>query len=82
MPYLNGDLVTDEEIDPKKHKFVGTFRKPFSEYKLNGIMVCDCGDMLHTREHSYSHWQMGHWDELMYEIINPHRPSPLPPHCF
>jgi hypothetical protein len=70
MAYLNGKRVKNDTIDPKKHKFIGTFRSPtVGNLQGHGIVLCPCGQMLHTYGGSFDHWQHGHFDEMMYEDI-------------
>lgn len=72
MPYLNGKIVPEGEIDPKKHKFVGVFRATSFEMYLRtlnfpfDVMMCSCKASLWTREQIYDHWLQGHMDENMY----------------
>ena len=74
MVYLDGELVDSKIIDPAKHRFVGTFRKPWEEHKLGGYILCSCGEVLQTVDRSYAHWQLGHWDYLQYITIQPSGP--------
>jgi len=73
--YLNGILVDSKEIDPSKHKFIGTFREakqPDFTYFENDIKknvdvyLCPCGQFLWTKEGVFSHYNAGHMDKLQY----------------
>jgi len=81
MPLLNGKFVDSKEIDPGKHKFIGSFRNPeppssicivkeTGEQKVADCIQCPCGHNLWTREGIRDHWQMGHFDILQYVDIN------------
>ena len=70
MPLLNGKYAEATEIYPDKHKFIGTFRNPnYSDYQGKGYIACPCGSVLQTFEQSFSHWQLGHFDQPMYVDI-------------
>ncbi len=67
MPILNGKNVTNEEIDQSKHKFIGMFRPvDVSKFQGNGLIMCNCGQVLHTYEQSFNHWKNGHFDQPQY----------------
>jgi hypothetical protein len=66
MVLLDGKHVANDQIDPAKHKFIGTFRPP---HFPSGIIACGCGSLLHTLEQSNSHWQSGHMDTPQYVTI-------------
>ena len=81
MPLLNGKFVDPKEIDPSKHKFIGSFRSPeppstifndpkTGEQKIADVIKCSCGHDLWTRESVRDHWQMGHFDIPQYVDIN------------
>ena len=74
MAYLKGKRVNNDTIDPAKHKIVGMFRHPtfesFAPIKHSmkrGLTMCNCGQVLHSREAIHDHWQRGHFDEAIYE---------------
>ncbi|KKM27013.1 hypothetical protein LCGC14_1578950 [marine sediment metagenome] len=68
MVLLDGKHVDDEVIDPKKHKFIGTFRTPNCKHLAGSYVACCCGSVLQTIDAVHSHWQAGHW-EVRYEIF-------------
>ena len=67
---LNGKEVEDEVIDPVKHKFIGTFRKPLSQIATPAN--CPCGEMIAyydsgiVERSKFKHWQLGHFDLPQY----------------
>lgn len=75
MAYLNGKKVSNDSIDPTKHKFVGKFRLPsfdaFQEEIGSGfdVVMCSCGWHCWTNESLFAHWEAGHFDEDIYEDI-------------
>lgn len=75
MAYLKGKRVGNDTIDPAKHRFVGMFRSPSINALLSSstgaYLLCDCGRVLQTKEEIYDHWQMGHFDEAIYEEYVP-----------
>lgn len=49
---------------------VSTRRRPvweefIEQYKT--AILCRCGDILHTRQSIFEHWQQGHFDMYMEE---------------
>ncbi|HKO88754.1 MAG TPA: hypothetical protein VJU83_09600 [Burkholderiales bacterium] len=71
MPLLNGKQVAPGEIDPSRHRFIGTWRPPEPPVELGiGFFLCRC-----SREYSFNesaafdHWQRGHFDEPQYVDI-------------
>ena len=71
MPILNGKRVSKEQIDPAKHRFVGIFRAPSPpDFRGYDNFYCDCGHNLQTFEQGFSHWQMGHFDDMQYVDLN------------
>lgn len=73
MAILNGKTVDDKEINPNKHKFIGSFRYPFSVFSagIKGILYCSCGSMLHHLGQVKEHYDLGHFDIPQYEDIRP-----------
>jgi len=67
MAILNGKFVKDLEIDPLKHKFIGSFRPP-QPPSTNGaaVFLCVCGQSLWTVESVRQHWQSGCLDIPQY----------------
>lgn len=55
---------------------LGTNRPLFEEIMKNvtGYIACSCGSVLQTRQSSFEHWQLGHWDYPVYatkeEVLN------------
>lgn len=76
MPLLDGKYVASDEIDPAKHKFIGTFRPPSQpDSKLingsySGIILCPCGRGLQSAQETAEHWQRGHFDTPQYISIS------------
>jgi len=70
---LNGKKVDFSEVDPKKHKFIGMFRKPYyemeREWGIGCYIRCSCQTTLQTVDQTYSHWQRGHFDIPQYADI-------------
>jgi len=74
--FLDGEIVDIVTIDPKKHKFIGTFRfpnPPNGKYiDSNGVaqqaavIFCSCGASLWTQDKGLEHWQLGHFDIPQY----------------
>lgn len=74
MVYLNGKLVDDQEIEPRKHKFIGMFRTPWGTIRKNinaslmnypngnVMLLCGCGSSLWSVQDHYEHWLKGHCD--------------------
>jgi hypothetical protein len=77
--YLDGKLVSINDIDPTKHSFIGTFRSPNPPDGMGindkGIMqqaaviFCPCGSHLWNKESTQNHWQQGHFDIPQYKTI-------------
>ncbi len=70
MPYLNGKLVSADEIDPAKHRYVGMFRITFPEDGGGGYVACSCGEVLQSARAVRDHYQLGHFDEPQYADID------------
>lgn len=74
---LDGIPMSGEDINPKHHKYVGMFRRPFDTFLAgsypHGVVACTCGSNLWTVRQSREHWQMGHWDVPQYETIKENR---------
>lgn len=72
MVLLDGKFVKDKEIDPAKHKFIGTFRQPHPPVSDGswGVYLCSCGHSLWYVEECFAHWQLGHMDTPQYVTIN------------
>lgn len=47
---------------------IGTNRPLFEEFmkNVNGFILCSCGSTLQTRQSSFEHWQLGHFDYPVY----------------
>jgi hypothetical protein len=69
MALLDGQQVADSEIDPAKHRFVGSFRAPYRLPETAGYIYCPCGTILQNQQQSREHWQAGHWDQPQYQTI-------------
>jgi hypothetical protein len=70
MAILDGEFIDDKDIDPVKHKFIGTFREPFSAYEnMAGEHHCRCGEHLFNNKSLLDHWQQGHMDAAQYVSI-------------
>lgn len=77
--FLDGKLVKSEEINPAKHKFIGTFRPPNvpstqgttyqGELVNAGVVLCRCGDSLWTTQALHDHYLKGHFDTPQYVSI-------------
>ena len=65
---LDGKSVDKKIINPKTHKFIGMFRRPFNG-SGGGYVMCSCGEILQTMDVTYAHWQSGHWDTPQYVSI-------------
>jgi len=65
---LNGKEVSFSEVDPIKHKFIGTFRKPLN-IQPGCCIACNCGQVLKSIDEAFSHWCIGHFDMLQYGNI-------------
>jgi hypothetical protein len=73
---LDGEFVEDDKIDPKKHIYIGSFRKPWHKFIGDitshgafGVLMCPCGQGLQTIEGTHSHWMQGHFDMSVYQTI-------------
>jgi len=69
MILIDGIQKEDSLVDPKIHKFIGMFRRPFSLPQVAGYICCSCGQILQSFEAGREHWQMGHWDIPQYVTI-------------
>lgn len=70
MAMLDGKIVEDSEIDPGKHKYIGSFRSPQPpDTGGAAVMVCPCGQHLWFVEAVFDHWQKGHFDIPQYVTI-------------
>jgi len=70
MVLLDGKLITKSEIDPEKHKFIGTFREVTPpDGKGADVIMCPCNQTLWTINDVFRHWQLGHFDILQYQTI-------------
>lgn len=70
MAILDGEFIDDKDIDPAKHKFIGTFREPFSAYEdMAGEFHCRCGEHLFNQQSILDHWQKGHMDAPQYVSV-------------
>lgn len=47
---------------------LGSNRPFFHDFmqNVNGYILCPCGSMLQTRQSSFEHWQLGHFDIPVY----------------
>ena len=70
MALLNGKFVDASEIDPARHRFIGTFRPPQAP-RGEGYMLCTCGSILQTVQCVQEHYQRGHCDTNQYVDIEP-----------
>ena len=69
---LNGVLVNSDKIDPRKHKFIGTFRTP-SPPDLGDVGYCPQCSLNFIHEGIVrSCWQAGHLDIPQYITIIPY----------
>ena len=71
MAIFDGEFVDDSKVNPKEHRFVGTFRTP-QPPKSNGtwaVLLCNCGQNLWTVDVVFDHWNQGHLDEPQYLTI-------------
>ena len=80
MSLLDGKQVKPEEINPAKHRFIGTWRPPAVPVRprIRGV-VCPCGQELNYLQGSgqilvdgsraFVHWQAGCFDEPQYVTI-------------
>lgn len=70
MALLDGKHISDTDINPAKHKFIGMFREPLSLYtSQQAYIACPCGTTLTTVQQTMEHWQLGHFDVPQYIII-------------
>ena len=71
MILIDGKKVSDDQVDPEKHRFIGMFREPFNMQRFDGpfLVMCPCGASLDSFVDCMQHWQMGHWDIPQYVII-------------
>jgi hypothetical protein len=73
MALLNGEFVDDNIINPKYHKYIGSFREPqppiFKSNTPHAIILCNCGAHLHYVESIRDHWQKGCFDVPQYVMI-------------
>lgn len=77
MAILDGEFIHDKDIDPVKHKFIGTFREPFSTYEnMAGEHHCRCGEHLFNNQSMLDHWQRGHMDAAQYVSIGREEVAP------
>lgn len=71
MAILDGEFVDDKNIDPAKHRFIGTFREPFSAFEgMVDVFHCRCGEHLFNQQSILDHWQRGHMDAPQYVTVN------------
>ncbi len=77
MVYLNGKKVDALEIDPAKHKYIGSFRTPWETIQANmfkaaqehgpiSVVACPCGAHLWSAQAHHKHWLQGHCDIEQY----------------
>lgn len=64
---LDGNEVPGGTISAKTHRYIGMFRKPYAHPV--GVVICICGEALHTYRDCHEHWLRGHWDAPQYETI-------------
>lgn len=70
MAILDGEFIDDKKIDPAKHRFIGTFREPFSAFEgMVDVFHCRCGENLFNQQAILEHWQRGHMDAPQYVTI-------------
>ena len=65
---INGKACDASLVDPRKHKFIGTFRSatvPNTKYvdkdgsiKYAQVYMCPCGCNLWDKQSVFSHWQL------------------------
>lgn len=71
MAILDGKRVSNLEINPLKHRFIGTFREPnMPNFQGADIVLCSCREHLWSNSSVDAHWRMGHFDELQYQTID------------
>ena len=71
MAILDGKYIDNEQIDPAKHKFIGTFRTPappYAPFPVDGY-ECPCGELLLVGGNLEKHWREGHYDMPQYQTI-------------
>lgn len=70
MVLIDGKPCKEEEVNPEKHRFIGTFRYPYKISNMRGgVVACDCGNSLWTADAVFIHWQSGHFDHPQYVTI-------------
>ena len=70
MAVLNGKRVSDDEINPTKHRFIGMFRAPAPpKIPQCYIFLCSCGTSLRSVGEEHSHWLRGCFDQAQYVDI-------------
>lgn len=85
MVIIDGNEQPDTMVDPVKHRFIGSFRYPFSfppfvdtkqypwvkenKYSGNYIIICPCGEDISNQKIALEHWSKGHWDIPQYLTI-------------
>jgi hypothetical protein len=77
MALLDGKFVKSEEIDPAKHRFIGTFRQPQPPDGSGCYaVICTCHAPLHTAGAVREHWMQGHFDVPQYITVEKETPCP------
>lgn len=68
MPLLNGKQVEPSEIDPSRHRFIGTWRPSAPPYNAStGMFTCRCSlEYSFDNRYLFEHWREGHFDEPQY----------------
>ena len=77
---LNGKVVSADQIDPIKHKYIGSFRKPTppdnsfmtseGTIKYVSLVICACEARLRCQEDVFDHYMRGHFDLPQYIDIS------------
>jgi len=70
---LNGKMVSADEINPGKHKYMGMFRPPVNPIaNIQKDFMCSCGEILRTRNQTIEHYsKKGCFDIPQYiEIVD------------
>ena len=78
-PYiiLDGEYIEPSKVNPKEHKFIGTFRPPmWNGATLNPgySVICACGMSLYSGLAAHEHYLRGCFDVPQYVTIK--RESP------
>jgi hypothetical protein len=68
--YLDGNLVKPEEISPKKHRYLGSFRPPINPSEgCKTYFLCSCGQTLKYVNEGQEHYKRGCFDIPQYASI-------------